>query len=263
MQRVLVIDSGVGGLSVARAIRAAISEVAMVYVADNAWFPYGRRSADELSARLIHLVEDNLDAFPCHAAVIACNTASTVVLEALRARFALPIVGVVPPIKTAGEVSQSRVVGLLATEATVTRPYVQALKEQFAADCELIPLGLSRLAEMAEEKLRGQPVDRDELRALLAPFFGEGAPPIDTVVLGCTHYPLLLEELQAISPPQVQWLDSSPAIARRLTQVLSEQPKEERKLRDHVLFTAPTSGNETLRTYLQSIGLPAPENFPA
>lgn len=261
MQRVLVIDSGVGGLSVARAIRTALPELAMIYVADNAWFPYGRRAPGELSRRLVELVEECLEAYPCHAVVVACNTASTVVLEALRARFTLPIVGVVPPIKTAGEVSRSRVVGLLATEATVTRPYVQVLQEQFAADCDLIPLGLSRLAEMAEEKLRGKAVDREELRTLLAPFFGEGAPPIDTVVLGCTHYPLLLEELQAVSPPQVQWLDSSPAIARRLTQVLAEAPREERSLADHVLFTAPADSNEALRGYLEGMRLPAPENF--
>src|SRR5690606_16690814 len=132
--------------------------------------------------------------------------------------------GVVPPIKTAGEVSRSRVVGLLATEATVTRPYVQRLKEQFAADCRIIPLGLSRLAEIAEEKLRGIPANREELRTLLKPFFGPNAPHVDTVVLGCTHYPLLLDDFKAISPPDVHWLDSSPAIARRLAQVLSDVP---------------------------------------
>jgi glutamate racemase len=265
MQRALVIDSGVGGLSVARAIRAAMPDLAIVYIADNAWFPYGQRSEQALTARLIELVEHALEAYPCEAVVVACNTASTVVLDALRARFAQPIVGVVPPIKTAGEVSRSRVIGLLATEATVLRPYVKNLAAQFAADCELVSVGSPRLAEMAEEKVRGEGVDLDALREILQPFFGEGAPPVDTVVLGCTHYPLLLDELQAVSPPGVRWLDSSPAIARRLAQVLVEQAEAAHKLADHVLFTARIGrgGVNDVTAYLRGMGLPSPEKFPA
>lgn len=263
MKRALIIDSGVGGLSVASAVRTTLPELAIAYVADNAWFPYGKRSEAELTDRLVFLVERSLSFVPCDAVVVACNTASTVVLDALRARFDMPIVGVVPPIKTAGEVSRSRVVGLLATEATVTRPYVQRLKEQFAADCKIIPLGLPRLAEIAEEKLRGIPVNREELRELLRPLFGPGAPQVDTVVLGCTHYPLLLEDFKAISPPGVHWLDSSPAIARRLAQVLSEvPPRNDGPLEDAVYFTAPVEGAEALTAYLATLRLPAPQLWP-
>lgn len=263
MQRTLIVDSGVGGLSVVRAVREALPELALIYLADNAWFPYGKRSEDELTSRLVFLVEETLRHAPCDALVVACNTASTVVLDALRARFDVPIVGVVPPIKTAGAVSRSRVVGLLATEATVTRPYVQRLKEQFAADCEIIPLGLSRLAEIAEEKLRGKPVNREELRALLRPFFGRGAPRVDTVVLGCTHYPLLLDNFQAVSPPDVRWLDSSPAIARRLAQVLREVPsRNEGPPQDAVYFTAHVEGVEALSAYLATLRLPTPQPWP-
>jgi glutamate racemase len=263
MPRVLILDSGVGGLSVARAIRATLPDVALVYLADNAWFPYGKRPEGELIARLVQLVEHALQHSPCDAVVVACNTASTVALEALRSQFAIPIVGVVPPIKTAGRVSRSRVVGLLATEATVTRPYVRKLKADFAADCRLVPLGLSRLAEMAEGKLRGLPVDREELRALLAPFFGADAPQVDTVVLGCTHYPLLLADFQAVSPSGVQWLDSSPAIARRLAQVLAQLPPQSSgSLEEAVYFTAPIEGLAALTAYLAKIGLPAPQLWP-
>lgn len=263
MQRALVIDSGVGGLSVVRAIRAAMPGLAIVYIADNAWFPYGKRSEQELTERLVDLLNISLEAYACEAVVVACNTASTVVLDALRARFKQPIVGVVPPIKTAGEVSKSRVIGLLATEATVLRPYVKNLVDHFAADCRLVSIGSARLAEMAEEKLRGDDVDAAALREILQPFFGEGAPPVDTVVLGCTHYPLLLEELQAVSPSGVRWLDSSPAIARRLAQVLGEQPKGEQRLSDHVLFTGPRHGDRELSVYLRGIGLPSPLPFPS
>ncbi len=263
MQRVLLVDSGVGGLSVAAAIHAVLPGLALVYVADSAWFPYGRRREADLIERLVSLVTATLKHSPCDAVVVACNTASTVALEALRSQFAIPIVGVVPPIKTAGRVSKSRVVGLLATEATVTRPYVRKLKADFASDCRLIPLGLSRLAEMAEGKLRGMPVDREELRALLLPFFGADAPPVDTVVLGCTHYPLLLEDFQAISPPGVQWLDSSPAIARRLAQVLAGlPPRGDALLEDAVYFTAPIEGAVALTAHLEKLGLPGPELWP-
>ncbi len=262
-RRVLIIDSGVGGLSVAGAIRTTLPDISLIYVADSAWFPYGKRSEAALIARLVFLVKESLSNSPCDAVVVACNTASTVVLDALRSQFAVPIVGVVPPIKTAGKVSRSRVVGLLATEATVARPYVRKLQEQFASDCKLIPLGLSRLAEMVEEKLRGIPVDRDELRGLLAPLFGAGAPRVDTVVLGCTHYPLLLEDFEAVSPVGVRWLDSSPAIARRLVQVLADIPPSNRPDNSEaVYFTAPIEGAKALTASLAKLGLPAPESWP-
>lgn len=234
----------------------------MVYLADNAWFPYGKRSEEALIGRLIRLVEAALDAHPCDAIVVACNTASTVVLDALRARFPQPIVGVVPPIKTAGEISRTRVIGLLATEATVSRPYVKNLVAQFAADCKLISIGSPRLAQMAEDKLRGVPVDRDALREILVPFFG-GGDQVDTVVLGCTHYPLLLEELQAVSPLGIHWLDSSPAIARRLAQVLSELPSGGSERSDEVLFTAVLHDQAILRAFLGEMRLPAPVLFTA
>lgn len=262
MSRVLVIDSGVGGLSVVQAIRAALPALRLVYLADNAWFPYGTRPVAALVEHVVTLVEQALRRAPCDALVVACNTASTVALDALRARLTLPVVGVVPPIKTAGTVSRSRVVGLLATEATVTRPYVRRLEADFAPDCRIVALGSSRLAEMAEAKLRGVPVDRDELRALLAPFFGADAPPIDTVVLGCTHYPLLLDELVAVSPPEVRWLDASPAIARRLVQVLAARaPHAPADESEAVYFTAPPTAAETLTAFLAALHLPAPQLF--
>ena len=246
----------------AGAVRAALPDLSLIYVADNAWFPYGKRTEADLIERLVMLVEETLKRSPCDAVVVACNTASTVVLDALRSQFAIPIVGVVPPIKTAGKVSRSRVVGLLATEATVTRPYVRKLKEQFASDCKLIPLGLSRLAEIAEEKLRGMPVNREELRILLAPLFRPDAL-VDTIVLGCTHYPLLLEDFEAVSPAGVRWLDSSPAIARRLAQVLADMSPSNRS--DHseaVYFTASIEGAEALTVYLAKLRLPAPQLWP-
>lgn len=259
MQRALVLDSGVGGLSVARAIRAALPELAIVYLADNAWFPYGKRSESALIERLVHLVDASLRAYACDVVVVACNTASTIVLDALRAHFALPIVGVVPPIKTAGEVSQTRVVGLLATEATVTRPYVGNLIAQFAQDCQIISIGSPRLAEIAEEKIRGEPVCLDELRGILEPFFGASAPAVDTVVLGCTHYPLLIDALRAVSPRRVRWLDSAPAVARHLAQVLHELPDSDAHYSDVVLFTAASQGAHHLGDYLRQLHLPAPQ----
>ena len=170
--------------------------------------------------------------------------------------------GVVPPIKTAGEVSQTRVIGLLATEATVTRPYVRNLAAQFAADCTLVAIGSATLAEMAEEKLRGRTADLGSLRELLSPFFDNPAAPVDTVVLGCTHYPLLLDEFRHVSPPDVAWLDCSPAVARRLQQVLEDQLPSSQRVTDHVLFAAPLGEEPALRAYLAGMGFGEPEDFP-
>src|SRR5690606_22891926 len=146
-------------------------------------------------------------------AVVACNTASTVALPRLRSQFALPIVGVVPAIKPAARLSANRIIRLLATPGTVARPYTQKLIDQFAADCEVIRVGSSELVEQAERKLRGEPVDLDLLRRIMAPIIEGGA---DTVVLGCTHFPLLQQELQLAAGRPLQWVDSGAAIARRV-----------------------------------------------
>lgn len=215
--RVLVLDSGIGGLSVAQALRSHCPNVQWLYLADLAAFPYGGHSETHLSEHIIRLVGRILSQYPLDLAVIACNTASTAVLDPLRAKYPLPFVGVVPAIKPAAAHSQSKVIGVLATQGTVNRPYTQTLIEQFAQHCQVHLFGASQLVLLAEKKLRGQVVPIREVRDALDEFIlRDTSGSMDTVVLACTHFPLLKSELQAAYPHISHWVDSGEAIARRV-----------------------------------------------
>lgn len=220
--RVLVLDSGIGGLGIASAIRRAVPEAGLTYLADHGWFPYGSRDADALAARLVRLVGLLSGRHAPDLVVIACNTASTAALAALRAAFpALAFVGVVPPVKWAAARSRTRTIGLLATEATVGRAYVRDLRDRFAPDCRLVAHGAGRLAGLAEARFRGEKVTRDAVADELAPLFAApGGDCIDTICLGCTHYGLLLDELRAAAPAGLEWLDPAEAVARRVAGLL-------------------------------------------
>ncbi|RMF15523.1 MAG: glutamate racemase [Gammaproteobacteria bacterium] len=227
---VAVMDSGAGGLSVVRALRHSLPDVHLTYLADAAGCPYGERSSEDLISRVVKLARLVERGRQPDVLVVACNTASTVALPALRARLALPVVGVVPAIKTAGRVSRNRRIGLLATPATVNRPYVDALHHQFASDCELIRVGSSELVGLAERWLWHQawpPADR--LRRIVRPLVDAG---VDTVVLGCTHFPLLRPMLQAALGPQVTLIDPSEAIARRVASLLNHEDGQVRAVAD-------------------------------
>lgn len=249
----LVTDSGVGGLSVVRAIRAALPGVRLIYLADNAAFPYGRLAPSVLIERLTGIAAGLVKTYRCDAMVVACNTASTVALEALRKALTIPVVGTVPAIKTAGAVSKSRVIGLLATQATVSGPYIQDLIEKFASDCEVVKIGSPDLAAMAEDFARGKSPDQARLKEILAPFFGRGAPPVDAVVLGCTHYPLIVDDLRAAGPKNVTWLDPAAAIADRLKTVLGS-PEGVEKGQDRAFFTDPATDLDAVRDFFAQFG---------
>lgn len=216
---VLVFDSGVGGLSVYDEIRQLLPDLHYIYAFDNAAFPYGEKSEEFIVERVIEIVSAVQAQYPLALAVIACNTASTVSLPALRDKFAFPVVGVVPAIKPAARLTANGVVGLLATRATVRRPYTHDLIARFAGECRIEMLGSAELVQMAEAKLHGGEVSLDELRRILQPWLRMQEPP-DTVVLGCTHFPLLLNELIAAMPEGTRFIDSGAAIARRTVWLL-------------------------------------------
>ena len=217
---VLVFDSGVGGLSILNSIADALPGVPLVFACDNGFFPYGTKSETELVERVDAVLQHLLADIQPQLVVVACNTASTVALPRLRSRYPLPIVGVVPAIKPAAQQSRNKIIGLLATPATVQRPYTDRLIQEFAADCTVLKVGSRELVQLAEDKLRGKPVDATQLAAILAPFFANPDQQPDTIVLGCTHFPLLRTELAAASPVPVQWVDSGSAIARRVAELL-------------------------------------------
>src|SRR5207253_736779 len=188
----------VGGLSVLQPTRALLPNAPIVYAADSAGFPYGRRSEAEIASRVPALLGRLVERFHPRLAVIACNTASTIALEHVRSALDLPVVGTVPAIKPAAEISKSRVIGVLGTEATVRQRYVDDLAAKFASDCTLIRHGSPELVELAEAKLAGDEVSLAAIEAAAQPMFdATDGEKIDTIVLACTHFPLLIEDLRA------------------------------------------------------------------
>ena len=225
MAQALIFDSGVGGLSVVSQIRLRVPALAMTYAADDAFRPYGNKSEAQLKARLPRLLCELTEASRADIAVIACNTASTTALAEIRAVLDIPVVGVVPAIKPAAALSKTKTIAVLGTPGTVQRQYVDGLIDDFASDCHVLLQGSVNLVDMAEAKLEGHLVDQRLIKAELAPLFsGRRGADIDAVVLACTHFPLLREELKASVTQSVQWIDSGAAIAKRVEDVVGRLP---------------------------------------
>lgn len=222
--KILVFDSGLGGLTVLREIVRSRPDAHYVYVADDAFFPYGHHSEEQIIARVVPLIGELIASHTPDLVVIACNTASTLVMSHLREAYAVPFVGTVPAIKPACASSKTKRVSVLGTKGTVKREYTKRLIDDFAQGCEVTLVGSPELASLAESALSGNAVEDKDIAAELAPcFVGSGADDparTDTVVLACTHYPLLLDRLTKLAPWPVDWIDPAPAIARRVSDLL-------------------------------------------
>lgn len=219
--RIGVFDSGVGGLSVLESIQRRLPQASFFYCCDSAHFPYGTKSDADVIAFTTSASRRFVSEAALDLLVIACNTASTVSLPSVRAAVSCPVVGVVPAVKPAAKHSKTRCIGVLATKAAARSDYLKELIEQFADGCEVRLCGSSKLVEMAENKIRGIPVDLVELKVEVADFFRASSPKVDTVVLGCTHFPLLRAELQQIEPWPIAWIDSGDAIAERVALLMT------------------------------------------
>ncbi|CCE07749.1 glutamate racemase [Bradyrhizobium sp. STM 3843] len=221
---ILVFDSGLGGLSVLREVVQAQPDAHYVYVADDAFFPYGHHSQEALIARVVPLMGELIAAHRPELVVIACNTASVQVLAQLRDAYATPFVGTVPAIKPACAQSTTKRVSVLGTKATVAREYTRGLIRDFGQGCEVTLVGSPELASLAEAALSGESVADGDIAAEIAPCFvgdaGDPADRTDAIVLACTHYPLLLDRLQRLAPWPVAWIDPAPAIARRVSDLM-------------------------------------------
>ena len=220
----LFFDSGVGGLSVLGPTRELLPTAPIVYAADSAGYPYGTRSEAEIASRVPALLGRLVERFHPRLVVIACNTACTIALDQVRAALDVPVVGTVPAIKPAAELTRTGVIGVLGTEATIRQPYVDDLARQFASHCTVLRHGAPELVELAETKLAGGAVPAEDVRRAAAPLFEqEGAERMDVVVLACTHFPLLRDELAAAFPGKT-WVDGGAGIARRIQFLTREQP---------------------------------------
>ena len=220
----LFLDSGVGGLSVVAPTLALIPDAPIVYAADSAGFPYGTKSEAEIAARVPALLGRLVERYRPRLVVIACNTASTIALPAVRAALDLPVVGTVPAIKPAAAMSRTRAIGVLGTEATVRQPYVDDLAARFAGDCTVLRHGSAALVELAEGALAGVPPSLDRIGTELAGLFGQpGGEGIDVIVNACTHFPLLERDMIAVAPAGVRFVDGGPGIARRIAHLTAGQ----------------------------------------
>jgi glutamate racemase len=225
--RIGIFDSGVGGLSVLAAIHRALPKAELAYCCDHLNFPYGTKTDAEVLACASAVVHRFAQTVVLDVLVVACNTASTIVLPTLRQSLAIPVVGVVPAIKPAAQASKSKIIGVLATPATIRRPYLDRLIAEHASDCEVVRVGSSRLVVMAEEKLRGQPISEVEVRQEVAEMIKRAGTGLDQLVLGCTHFPLLFEELRRVIPAGVSLVDSGAAVASRVAAVVATLSAEE------------------------------------
>ena len=217
-KKIAVIDSGSGGQTILRALKEEIAGADFFYLADFANFPYGTKSDTQVLSLATALARHAVELFKPDILVLACNTASTIALENIRKEIYIPVVGVVPAIKSAAHLTKTKVIGLLATPATIGRPYITQLIKNFASECRVICHGASSLVELAEKKVRGEKLNATALIEEIIPLF---QPGLDTVVLGCTHFPLLLEEFEEFAPWTVKWVDSSEAIVRRVEFLLN------------------------------------------
>lgn len=252
----LLFDSGVGGLSVLRAVTALLPQAPIVYVADNGGFPYGTKTEAELTSRIPALLGRLVERYSPRLVAIPCNTASVIALGPIRAALNLPVVGTVPAIKPAALVSKTRTIGVLGTEATVRQPYVDRLSAEFAADCIVLRQGSAPLVQLAEDKLRGLPVDLAIVAAEMDKLLSQsGGDRIDTVVLACTHFPLLRDELQAVAPRPITWIDSAEGIARRVAHLTEGQSWPARKIPGIAVFTAAVTPTPALVQALAQYGL--------
>lgn len=246
-----IIDSGLGGLTILKEIQLQLPHESLHYLGDTANCPYGSRSAADIY-RLSHAMIDRLVEIGAKAVVIACNTISVTSIHQLRTDFPnLPIVGTAPAIKPAARISANRRIGILSTVATANSPYQAGLIAEFAGDCQVLNLGTNELVPRIERGAFATELP-DVLSDVLRPF---QEARVDVLVLGCSHYPLLRQEIQAILGDGVTVLDSGAAIARQLFRVLVRQgieaPTDSRP--DHAITT--TSESPTLPAMIERLGI--------
>lgn len=212
-----VFDSGLGGLSIAREIRAGLPAEDIVYFADTAWCPYGGRPDEEIRTRSA-VIGRELLGLGAKALVVACNTASGAALETLRAELPIPVIGTEPAVKPAVASTRNGRVGVMATTATLRSERFARLLREYAGDAEIVAEACPGLADLVEQGCTEGPAVEARLRELLAPLRSAG---VDTLVLGCTHYPFVAGAVGRVMGPHVRLIETGDAVARQTAAVLA------------------------------------------
>ena len=251
----LFFDSGIGGLSVLKAARAALPLAPIVYVADFAGLPYGSKTEIQITARVAGLLGRLVERYRPRLVTIACNTASTIALNEVRAAIDVPIVGTVPAVKPASEQTKTGVIGLLGTAATVRQRYVDQLEAEFASNMTLLRHAAPDLVHAAEAKMRGEEVDPQIYADAMSGLTNQpGGEQLDIVVLGCTHFPLVQEELLA-AVPGMGFVDGAAGIARRIAHLTDGQAWPSERSAGIFVTTDPIAKAERLQSALSGFGL--------
>ncbi|WP_370636494.1 glutamate racemase [Erythrobacter sp. SDW2] len=254
-------DSGVGGLTVLAELRKLLPQAPLIYAADLAGLPYGTKSEAEVAARVCGLLGRMSERYHPRAICIACNTASTIALGMVREVLEVPVIGTVPAIKPAAAMTRTGVIGLFGTAATVRQPYVDRLEAEFAEGKTLLRHAAPGLVALAEAKLRGEAVDLAAVRAEVGGLLdAPGGEQIDTVVLACTHFPLLETELAQVFGSQVRFIHGAEGIARRIVAITEGQPFDQQS-GDLFIATGEVAGIERLSAQLAEYGLVRIERF--
>jgi glutamate racemase len=258
---ILLFDSGVGGLTVLAELRKLLPDAPVIYAADSAGRPYGAKTEAQVAARVAGLLGRMTERYRPRLVCIACNTASTIALGMVREVLEVPVVGTVPAIKPAAALTKTGVIGLLGTEATIRQAYVDRLEAEFASDKLLLRHAAPGLVEAAEAKLRGETVDSSIIEAALAGLRAQpGADRIDTVVLACTHFPLLEAELVNAFGPDVRFVHGADGIARRIA-FLTKGQTFRRNAPDLAIFTGDANAFEAYAPAFADLGLDRIESF--
>ena len=221
---ILLFDSGVGGLSIFFELQKKIQNFSCHYLLDNKFFPYGSLQQKTIISRLTSLIINFQKKQKVDLIIIACNTASTVVLPKLRALTDIPIIGVVPALKPATKISKNKNIALLATNGTIKRKYTKDLIDKFTKGYKVKLIANSSLVEMAENKFAQKKIDLKILDKVLLPLFDD---KIDTLILGCTHFPLLKIEINSCLNNKIQLVDSGEAVANQALKLYKKKDKNQ------------------------------------
>ena len=245
---IMVFDSGLGGLSILREVHAVLPASDVVYLADDAAFPYGGWDPVKLVPRIVEVISAGIEQHAPCLVIIACNTASTLAMDALRAKFDIPFVGTVPAIKPAAEHTASGLISVLATQGTVKRQYTRDLIEKFAGGIDVRLVGSQHLALIAEAHLTGENVDLEIVKQQILPcFVEEGGKRTDIVVLACTHYPFLINQFRKVAPWPVDWLDPAEPIARQALRLIGKKILNPDNKSDIAQFTSGNAPQSAVR----------------
>ncbi|WOE73990.1 glutamate racemase [Alterisphingorhabdus coralli] len=254
-QPLLLLDTGVGALSIYPALRALLPTAPVVYAADYAGLPYGTKTEEEIATRVPAILGRLVERYAPQIVTIACNTASTIALDHVRAALSTPVVGTVPAIKPAAEMTRSGVIGILGTQATVRQPYVDRLHQDHGPDTLLLRHAAPDLVEPAEAKIRGERVEMEVLAKALAGLREQPrGDEMDIIVLACTHFPLLREELASLLPDNVALIDGAEGIARRIVSLAGDRQWPETRQNGVFVTTGDSKALTPYHSHFKNLG---------